>query len=76
MCGRYYRRSDKQRIAEAYRLGDIPFDLVLPDWDFNIAPTTFQPVIRSAKETGHRELVLMRWGLVPFLILLANSVKA
>jgi putative SOS response-associated peptidase YedK len=65
MCGRYYRRSDKQRIAEAYRLGEIPFDLVLPDWDFNIAPTTFQPVIRSAKETGQRELVLMRWGLVP-----------
>jgi putative SOS response-associated peptidase YedK len=76
MCGRYYRLSDKQRIAEAYRLGEIPFDLVLPDWDINIAPTTFQPVIRSAKETGHRELVLMRWGLVPFLILLANSVKA
>jgi hypothetical protein len=34
MCCRYYRRSDKQRIAEAYRLGDIPFELVLPDWDF------------------------------------------
>jgi putative SOS response-associated peptidase YedK len=123
MCGRYYRRSDKQRIAEAYRLGEIPFDLVLPDWNFNVAPTSFQPVIRvrphpsdknrnvarvgqpgsnrvghpgpnraerpgsifdsddpasattarpdepSAAETGHaagaRELVLMRWGLVP-----------
>ena len=75
MCGRYYRRSDKQRIAEAYRLGEIPFDLVLPDWDFNIAPTTFQPVIRSAKETGHRELVLMRWGLVPFFTKQLSDVK-
>jgi putative SOS response-associated peptidase YedK len=80
MCGRYYRRSDKQRIAEAYRLGEIPFDLVLPDWNFNVAPTTFQPVIRLCPHTsdkdkdvaraGHpaahgRELVLMRWGLVP-----------
>lgn len=75
MCGRYYRRSDKQRIAEAYRLGEIPFDLVLPDWDFNIAPTTFQPVIRSSKETGVRELVLMRWGLVPFFTKNLSEVK-
>lgn len=66
MCGRYYRRSDQQRIAEAYRLGKIPFDLVLPDWDFNVAPGTFQPVIRASREAAGRELVLMRWGLVPF----------
>jgi putative SOS response-associated peptidase YedK len=75
MCGRYYRRSDKQQIAEAYRLGEIPFDLVLPDWDFNIAPTTFQPVIRSAKETGQRELVLMRWGLVPFFLFYETAFR-
>lgn len=66
MCGRYYRRSDKQRIAEAYRVGEIPFDLVLPDWDFNVAPTTFQPVIRQSRDSGQRELVLMRWGMVPY----------
>jgi putative SOS response-associated peptidase YedK len=66
MCGRYYRRSDKQRIAEAYRLGEIPFDLVLPDWDFNVAPTTFQPVIRSRRDAAEREIVLMRWGLILF----------
>ena len=39
-------------MVEAYRLGEIPFDRVLPDLDFNIAPTTFQPVIGSAKEMG------------------------
>ncbi|HEY1986727.1 MAG TPA: SOS response-associated peptidase [Terracidiphilus sp.] len=75
MCGRYYRRSDKQRIAEAYRLGEIPFDLVLPDWDFNIAPTTFQPVIRDSRESRQRELVLMRWGLVPFFTKQLSDVK-
>ena len=75
MCGRYYRRSDKQRIAEAYRLGEIPFDLVLPDWDFNVAPTTFQPVIRYSGNTGDRELVLMRWGLVPFFTKQLSDVK-
>ncbi len=75
MCGRYYRRSDKQRIAEAYRLGEIPFDLVLPDWDFNVAPTTFQPVIRESRDTGERELVLMRWGLVPYFTKQLSDVK-
>jgi putative SOS response-associated peptidase YedK len=75
MCGRYYRRSDKQRIAEAYRLGEIPFDLVLPDWDFNVAPTTFQPVIRQSRDTGRRELVLMRWGMVPHFTKQLADVK-
>jgi hypothetical protein len=65
MCGRYYRRSDKQRIAEAFKLGQLPDDFVLPPWDYNVAPTTFQPVTRHTKETGERELVMMRWGMVP-----------
>ena len=65
MCGRYLRRADKQRIAEAFRLGELPEGFVLPEWDYNVAPTTFQPVIRNARETGRRELVLMRWGMVP-----------
>ena len=65
MCGRYYRRSDKQRIAEAFHLGKLPDDFVLPP-DYNVAPTTFQPVIRANRETGERELATMRWGLVPY----------
>ena len=75
MCGRYYRRSDKQRIADAYRIGEIPFDVVLPDWDYNISPTTFQPVIRESRDTGARQLVLMRWGLVPFFTKQLSDVK-
>ncbi len=43
MCGRYLRRSDKQRIAEAFRLKQLPEGFVLPP-DFNIAPSTFQPI--------------------------------
>jgi putative SOS response-associated peptidase YedK len=35
-----------------------------PSW--NVAPQTFQPVVRLNRDTGERELVLMRWGLVPF----------
>jgi putative SOS response-associated peptidase YedK len=75
MCGRYYRRSDKQRLADAFRLGDLPEDFVLPEWDYNVAPTTFQPVIREARETGASELVLMRWGLVPSFTRQLSDVK-
>jgi putative SOS response-associated peptidase YedK len=66
MCGRYLRRSDKQRIAEVFHVARGLADLVLPPWDYNVAPTTFQPVIRAERETGERELALMRWGLVPY----------
>jgi putative SOS response-associated peptidase YedK len=65
MCGRYYRKSDKHKIADAFHMkhvGDFP----LPSWDYNVAPSTMQPVIRANRDTGERELVKLRWGLVPF----------
>jgi putative SOS response-associated peptidase YedK len=62
MCGRYVRKSDKQRISEHFRLGDAAAE-VFPS--YNVAPTTFQPVIRLDEETDERILVMMRWGLVP-----------
>jgi putative SOS response-associated peptidase YedK len=64
MCGRYVRRYDKQRIAEHFQV----HGLSLPDFgrSWNVAPQTFQPVIRLNRDTGEREIVLMRWGLVPF----------
>lgn len=65
MCGRYVRRSDKQRIAEWFHAEADNAELV-PDADYNIAPTTYQPIIRESKETGRRKLVLARWGLVPY----------
>jgi len=74
MCGRYYRRSDKQRIGDAFNIADLPSSLILSE-DYNVAPTTFQPVIRNDKETGERELVLMRWGLVPFFTKQLSDVK-
>jgi hypothetical protein len=63
--GRYYRRSDKQRITEVFQLGKLPEGFVLPDWDYNVAPATYQPVIRHNKDHAERELVMMRWGLIP-----------
>jgi hypothetical protein len=39
MCRRYYRRSDKQRIGEAFKLGTLPQDLIFPDWNDNFLRT-------------------------------------
>jgi putative SOS response-associated peptidase YedK len=64
MCGRYARKSDKQKIAEAFH---VAVDGV-PDfaWSFNAAPQSFQPVVRLNAETGEREIAILRWGLIPF----------
>ena len=41
-----------------------------PSW--NVAPQTFQPIVRLNRNSGEREIVLMWWGLIPYWILLAN----
>ena len=75
MCGRYVRRSDKQKIAEWFHADPQPADLPMPDADYNVAPTTHQPIIRQSRESGERELVLARWGLVPFFTKDLKDVK-
>lgn len=75
MCGWYVRRSDKQKIAEHFRATPNPTAFALPDADYNVAPTTHQPIIRQSRETGERELILARWGLVPFFTKDLNDVK-
>jgi putative SOS response-associated peptidase YedK len=67
MCGRYGRRADKQRIAEWMQTHNTDvFDDSYLAPSFNVAPQSFQPVVRLDAETGERELTIMRWGLVPF----------
>ena len=75
MCGRYVRRGDKQRIAEHFRAQPNPPELPMPDADYNVASTTHQPIIRQSRENGERELVLARWGLVPFFTKDLKDVK-
>lgn len=70
MCGRYFRSSEKQQIAERFRAAKVFEDPLVAD--YNIAPTTFQPVIRLEKDSGEREMVLLRWGMIPFF---ASSLK-
>jgi len=64
MCGRYQNRAEKQRIAEAFRVGIPPTFEILPS--YNIAPQTTQPIVRLSRDTPEREIALLRWGLVPF----------
>lgn len=74
MCGRYVRRGDKQKIAEHFH-ARVGSDLPLPESDFNVAPTTYQPIIRQSRDIGERELVLARWGLIPFFTKDLKDVK-
>ena len=66
MCGRYHSLFDKQQIAEHFhvRRASDRVGPIAPN--YNIAPDTFQPVIRRRRERGERELVMMRWGIVPW----------
>jgi putative SOS response-associated peptidase YedK len=47
----------------------------MPAADYNVAPTTYQPIIRQSRESGDRELILARWGLVPFFTRDLKEIK-
>jgi putative SOS response-associated peptidase YedK len=64
VCGRYARRSDKQKIAEHFAVHGPSLPDFGPSW--NVAPQTFQPIVRLNPDTCEREIVMMRWGLVPY----------
>ena len=64
MCGRYYSRSEKQEIAKRSKANKVFAEPCPPN--FNIAPSTFQPIVRQERDSDESELVLARWGLVPF----------
>lgn len=66
MCGRYYRRGQKQEIAERMKAGLIAPGLPEIMDSYNVAPTTHQPVVRHTRDGAVRELLLMRWGMVPY----------
>ena len=60
MCGRYELHSHPAAIALAFGLVHPP-DVHAR---YNIAPATDVPIVRVNAE-GQRELVRVRWGLVP-----------
>ena len=61
MCGRFTLRTPAHRLAEAFGVRELPN--LRPR--YNIAPSQDVVAIRAADD-GTRELVLLRWGLIPF----------
>jgi putative SOS response-associated peptidase YedK len=59
VCGRYTLSTPGEEVAELFALASAP----RLEPRYNIAPTQQVAVVRAAG--GDRELVLLRWGLIP-----------
>jgi len=62
MCGRYTLRASGDELADLFRLDSAPCLPLEPR--YNIAPTQPVPAVRLG-EGGGRELVALRWGMIP-----------
>lgn len=60
MCGRYFLHSTADTLTRLF--GAMPMPLLAPR--YNIAPTQPVPIVRE-NAAGRREMVLVRWGLIP-----------
>ena len=60
MCGRYFLHSSADKLSALF--GEMPMPVL--EARYNIAPTQPVPVVRQDR-AGRREMVLVRWGLVP-----------
>jgi len=61
MCGRYTRKEQIEALLEVLK-AVIQCDLKPR---YNIAPSQMVACVRHAQENGHRECVLLKWGLIP-----------
>jgi putative SOS response-associated peptidase YedK len=66
VCGRYVRKSTRREIAAWFGTESDAEDSEEWGASYNVAPQTFQPVVRLNRDTGIREIALMRWGLIPY----------
>jgi len=62
MCGRFTLATPEQDLVVQFNLPEIP-DL---QPRYNIAPTQPVAAVRLPTAEGHRELVMLHWGLIPF----------
>jgi putative SOS response-associated peptidase YedK len=69
MCGRYRLSAKERYIRDHFGLDEDP------PWTprYNIAPTQLVATIRQDAKEPKRAFGLLRWGLIPFWTLLANS---
>ena len=62
MCGRFTLTTPAQTLAVQFDLAQVP----ALEPRYNIAPTQPVATVRVGSESKGRELVHMRWGLIPF----------
>jgi putative SOS response-associated peptidase YedK len=62
MCGRYMLTSPVEALRQLFLFEERPN--LMPR--YNIAPTQDVPIVRLTREGAGRELIMARWGLVPF----------
>ncbi len=68
MCGRTRLSVPPEDLADVFEAPLSPVVDASAAVNLNCAPTDPILVVRRARESDHRELVLMRWGLVPFYV--------
>jgi putative SOS response-associated peptidase YedK len=64
MCGRFARRSTQEVLADWFGVPLEEMPWFAPT--YNAAPQSTQPIVRLHRDSGAREFILARWGLVPF----------
>ena len=64
MCGRFTQMRTWAELLEIYGIAESLSPSNFPA-RYNIAPTQNVPVVRRQPKSGERELVTLRWGLVP-----------
>jgi putative SOS response-associated peptidase YedK len=62
MCGRYMLTSPVEALRQLFMFEQRPN--LMPR--YNIAPTQDVPIVRLTRDGMARELLTVRWGLVPF----------
>jgi len=61
MCGRTVVKAKVREYASMFDVLNVP-DLIP---NYNVAPTHMVPVVRVKAEEKSREMVLLKWGLIP-----------
>ncbi len=70
MCGRYRLTAKERWLSEYFNLDPEDVDWVAR---WNVAPTQEVATIRQDRNEPKRKFGRMRWGLIPYWTLLANS---
>jgi putative SOS response-associated peptidase YedK len=64
MCGRYDNLIAREAYRQLFKAERLPQSNFPPR--YNVAPTDQIPILRIDPRDGQRELVMARWGLVPW----------